>query len=103
MLRQSRIKRDKSAGLVPTETAKNEKLAKELLASLEELMDRPNGWIYGETPTALDTHLVVFIARMIDVGRPALIPEKIRMYGSWAMQTPEWVQMMGGKKTMVPK
>ena len=88
---------------MPSETAKNEKLAKELLASLEKLMDRTDGWIYGETPTALDTHLVVFIARMTDVGREGLIPEKVRSYGAWAMQTPEWVKMMDGRKTMVPK
>lgn len=79
---------------MPSETVKNERLAKELLASLEKLMDRTDGWIYGETPTALDTHLVVFIARMTDVGRQALIPEKVKKYGDWAMQRPEWVKMM---------
>lgn len=88
---------------MPSETARNEKLARELLATLEKLIDRPNGWIYGETPTALDTHLVVFIARMTDVGREELMPDKVKAYGAWAMQTPEWLKMMDGRKTMLPK
>ena len=88
---------------MPSETAKNERLAKQLLASLDKLIDRPGGWIYGKTPTALDTHLVVFIARMIDVGRQELIPEKVKMYGDWAMQTPEWIKMMDGRSTMMPR
>ncbi|KAI1614873.1 hypothetical protein EDD37DRAFT_404837 [Exophiala viscosa] len=96
------IKRDKTGGLVPSETAKNEKHARELLASLENCLGRPDQWIYGSQPTALDAHLVVFMARMSDVGRDQLIPEKLKQYGAWAMQSPEWIKMMDGRKTMIP-
>ena len=88
---------------MPTETAKNESRAKELLGSLEKKLDHPEGWLYGAEPTALDTHLVTFIARMTDVGRDALLPQKVKDYGAWAMQGQAWTTMMEGRKTMVPR
>lgn len=88
---------------MPTETAKNEALARKLLASLEGMLDSPNGWLYGTEPTALDAHLIVFIARMTDVGRDNLISQKLKDYGAWAMHGNEWTAMMGGRKTMAPK
>ena len=97
----TRVKRDKSGGLVPSVTAENQKNAKALLSDLEHKLPSPESWIYGENPTAIDAHLVVFIARMIDVGREQLIPEKLRDYTHWAMQKPEWVDMMGGRTTMI--
>lgn len=90
-------------GLVPSETTKMEGQARELLTSLDELVPNPpRRWIFGEKPTALDAHLVVFIARMTDVGRVNLITDKLREYGEWAMRGSEWTTMMNGKKTMVP-
>jgi len=86
---------------VPSVTAENQKNAKALLSDLEHKLPSPESWIYGENPTAIDAHLVVFIARMIDVGREQLIPEKLRDYTHWAMQKPEWVDMMGGRTTMI--
>lgn len=100
------VLRDKVSGLVPAETEKNVKKAGELMASLEMLVtekDQPTGWLFGDKPTALDAHLVVFIARMTDVGRSGLIPEKLRQYGQWAMQRPEWTKVRNGRSsTMVP-
>ncbi|KIV86884.1 hypothetical protein PV11_02466 [Exophiala sideris] len=95
------IKRDKTGGLVPAETVKNENHARELLATLENCLGQPDQWIYGSQPTALDAHLVVFMARMSDVGRDQLIPDKLKQYRAWAMQTPEWIKMMDGRKTMI--
>jgi hypothetical protein len=64
-----------------------------------------NPWLFNlQQPTALDAHLVVFIQRMCDVGREALIPESLRSYAEKATQTPEWTKVMEGRKsTMVPK
>ena len=84
-------------------TAENEQRAKTLLASLNDRLAGPETWVFGASPTALDAHLVVFIARMIDVGRDYLIPTRLQDYGAWAMQKPEWIEMMGGRKTMVSK
>ncbi len=82
-------------------TAENEQRAKTLLESLTTHLAEPQSWIFGPTPTALDAHLVVFIARLTDVGRDHLIPAKLKDYCAWAMQKPEWVAMMNGRKTMV--
>jgi glutathione S-transferase len=88
---------------VPSETERNVKKASELMASLERLVVKPNGWLFGEKPTALDAHLVVFIARMTDVGRESLIPDKLRQYAQWAMRGSEWTKMRDGRQsTMVP-
>ncbi|KAJ9608388.1 hypothetical protein H2200_007376 [Cladophialophora chaetospira] len=58
------VRRNKIGGLVPTEMAKNEQKAKDLLATVSALLpESPSQWIYGSKPTALDAHLVVFIAR----------------------------------------
>ena len=96
------MKRDKSGGLHPAVTADNEQKVKTLLGSLENHISKPESWLYGAKATALDAHLVVFIARLTDVGREHLIPRKLQDYGAWAMQKPEWIEMMGGRKTMVP-
>ena len=73
------------------------------MSSLATLLDQPTGWLFGDKPTALDAHLVVFIARMTDVGRSGLIPEKLRQYGQWAMQGTEWTKTRNGRSgTMVP-
>ena len=78
-----------------------EGLAREVMARIEPLVPEPsNRWLFGEKPTALDTHLVVFIARMRDVGRSGLIPERSSAWADWAMQGREWVGLMDGRKTM---
>lgn len=100
---RDRIKRDKSGGLVPAAIAENEKRVKTLLAALEKkLRASSESWLYGLKPTALDAHLVVLIARLTDVGREALIPTKLREYADCVMKKTEWVDMMGGRRTMVP-
>jgi glutathione S-transferase len=80
-----------------------EKNARDLLATFEGLLPGSTGqWMYGSEPTALDAHLVVFIARMTDVGRENLISERLREYARWAWAQDEWSKMMEGRKTMVP-
>lgn len=76
--------------------------AQDFLASVDRIVVEQNEWIFGDKPTALDAHLVVFIARMTDVGRENIIPDGLRRYGARAMQRPEWVSMMEGRKTMLP-
>lgn len=89
---------------MPAETARNEKAARQLMAKLESVMAGPNKWIYGDKPTALDAHLVPFIARMTDVGRGNLLPQALKEYGQWAMVGDKWVEVMDGRtSTMVSK
>jgi hypothetical protein len=66
--------------------------------------EEAGSWLFGlPHPTALDYHLAVFIARMLDVGRDDVIPEKVRKYGARVTQTTEWKAVMQGRKTMVKK
>jgi len=94
---------DKVEGLGKEEVEKNEKDAREILSDLEKIMSRaerhPESWVYGAGPTALDAHLVPFIARMI-VKRKELISDKLESYAKWAMEQTEWTEMMEGRKTM---
>jgi hypothetical protein len=52
---------------------------RKLLLELERLLDPSAGpWLYGATvPTALDAHLVTFIARMRDVGEKRADPSRL--------------------------
>ena len=80
-----------------------EQHAAKLLASIEQHLPHAEGWIFGGSEaTALDAHLAVFIARMIDVGRESLIPAKLQAYGAWVEKSVEWCQMMEGRRTMIP-
>jgi hypothetical protein len=66
--------------------------------------DTSESWLFDfPHPTALDVHLTVFIARMLDVGRDDLFSDKMRNYAARAMQTDEWKSVMQGRKTMIPR
>ncbi|KAJ9618017.1 hypothetical protein H2204_013247 [Knufia peltigerae] len=94
---------DKVKGLMPSEIAKNETKVRELLEALHDRVADPQRRIFGENPTALDARLVPFIARMTEIGREKLIPEKLQQYCKWAMNGDDWMKMMNGRKgTMIP-
>ena len=87
------------------------KRAHELMEKLEPLVtwppargDTSESWLFDfPHPTALDVHLIVFIARMLDVGRENIISGKMRNYATRAMQTDEWKSVMQGRKTTRPR
>ena len=51
-------------------------------------------------PTAFDAHLVVYVARMRDVGRGELIPGRVMEYLDRATEGVEWKEMMDGRRTV---
>jgi hypothetical protein len=64
--------------------------------------DASGFWLLGlPQPSALDAHLVVFIARMHDVGRKDIVPETLDRYADAAMAQDEWKHMMQGRKTVM--
>jgi hypothetical protein len=89
-------------GIVPAQVLKNKEKARKLLLELETLLVHAAGrWLYGATvPTALDAHLVTFIARLRDLGKEDLVPEVLIRYSDKAMETPEWRGVMNGRRTM---
>ena len=57
-------------------------------------------WLFGlERPTALDAQLVVMIRRLEEAGRQSVIPSELHKYAERAMQTPEWLEVMGGRSS----
>ena len=103
------LERDKIGGLKPgVPDAMNER-ARNLLSEFERIVpskqeqgSASGPWLFGlPSPSALDAHLVVFVARMRDVGRAGIIPDKVSEYADRAMARPEWQGVMEGRKTMV--
>ena len=109
--RSFRLERDKVGGLKPGIPEAMSQRASGLLEKFSSLVTWPpsrgkgsEAWLFDlPHPTALDVHLVVFIARMLDVGRHDIIPEKLKNYAERAMQTDEWESVMQGRKTMIAK
>lgn len=64
-------------------------------------------WILGtEDPTALDAHLVIFLARLQDLGKHKFIPAELRGYADMAMETPAFKAVfwdVPGGRTVPPK
>lgn len=59
-------------------------------------------WLLGlPHASALDAHLITFIARMRDVGRGEIVPEALGRYVDAAMEQDAWRDMMEERKTMV--
>ncbi len=60
-----------------------------------------SSWIFGTAePTALDTHTVPLIARLIDVGREEMLSIRVKDYALRAFETEEWKAIMEDRKTV---
>ena len=91
-------------GLEEDTVKTNEEKARVLMKEFEDILnDSQSGWCYGlPQPSALDAHLIVFIARMFDVKRAELIPERLKEYADKAMAGAEWQAVMQGRNTFGP-
>jgi glutathione S-transferase len=76
----------------------------QLLGDLDELLRASHsGWVLNTPhPTALDAHLIVFVARLRDGGRGELVPTRVVKYADGAMETSAWKDMMQGRQTIPP-
>lgn len=77
---------------------------RDLLHELGEvLQDSQTDWILNTThPTALDAHVIVFIARLKDAGRGELVPARFMNYADKHMDTATWRETMQGRSTIPP-
>lgn len=88
-------------GIQPHEITSNAVKAKTLVAKFERLLVSDKQWLFGlDNPTALDAHLVVFIARMKDVGREELIGARLLQYFDHAAESEVFRRLMDGRRTM---
>ena len=53
-------------------------------------------------PTALDAHVIVFVARLRDAGRGELVPARVIDYADKQMDTGAWKELMQGRGTVPP-
>ncbi|TVY87385.1 hypothetical protein LAWI1_G005630 [Lachnellula willkommii] len=93
---------EKVGGVLPAQVDAALKRTGLFLSHMEQLLVPLSGpWLFGLlVPTALDAHLVTFLARLRDLGRDELIPPSLRAYEDAAMETPEWRRVMNGRRTM---
>lgn len=101
MLTNHSVETTKVAALTSEAQHANEEYAAKLMAKLDTLLkESKTDYFFGfEKPSALDAHMVVFIARMLDVGRGDVLPASIREYGDKAMSGTVWKQVMDGRTT----
>ncbi|KAH8887055.1 hypothetical protein GQ53DRAFT_331629 [Thozetella sp. PMI_491] len=96
--------REKVGGLDEGVPARESKKAEVLMADLAKLLpgeDATGPWMFGlEHPSGLDAHLIVFITRLQDVGRGAIVPEALRAYAERARAAPAWESVMQGRQTV---
>ncbi|CAM1502021.1 Fc.00g040050.m01.CDS01 [Cosmosporella sp. VM-42] len=88
--------------LDPDNVARAEKLAREVLQELVEVLKEHNHgetWIFGHRPTILDAHATPLIARLMDVGRYDLLPDEAQDYARRVITTSEWKETIKGRST----
>jgi hypothetical protein len=86
------------------ERQKNETYVKQLMPKFEQLVrESRTGWLLGlEHPSAIDAHLIVFVARVLDVNREDLLPTLLVQWAKKAMEGKEWREVMQGRSTIPP-
>ncbi|KAL3471094.1 hypothetical protein BJX99DRAFT_238180 [Aspergillus californicus] len=72
------------------------------IVELRALYSRGGTWIFGGDigPTVLDTHVVAFIARLMDITLEDLVPPQLRAYAENIMGLPAWKEAMSGRPTV---
>ena len=69
----------------------------------EMLQVSETDWILNTThATALDAHVIVFVARLKDAGRGELVPARFMNFADKQMDTVAWKEMMQGRSTIPP-
>ncbi|KAH6706352.1 hypothetical protein BKA61DRAFT_558853 [Leptodontidium sp. MPI-SDFR-AT-0119] len=96
------VQNEKVGGVTEAEIEAQIGNAKAFLQKVAGLYEPNNGpWLWGRTsPTALDVHLAVFVARLHDVGRGVLVPEYLVLFRTHVMETKEWEDVYQGRSTM---
>ena len=96
-----RLESNKLDGLRPEIVEENIEKAKALMLRFDEMVqESKTTWFLSmPEPSALDAHLIVFIARMYDVKRHVLIPERLQQYANAAMSQSAWQELMDGRNT----
>jgi hypothetical protein len=79
-----------------------DKIAAILDKHKESVMSAPVTWIFGSAtgPTALDAHVIPFIARLLDADHEDIIPENVLKYAKRHLRDKPWLDLTEGKPTI---
>lgn len=86
-------------------------LTKKFLPKVQALMEKhndgtsKNAYIFGQQPTVLDAHVLVFLCRLYDLGKTDLIPDELLKWVEGFRQGEVWKKLMEnvpGGKTLPP-
>ncbi|KAF2171448.1 hypothetical protein M409DRAFT_18565 [Zasmidium cellare ATCC 36951] len=92
------LNKERIAALEPEYIAATVNKAEKWLAKIDKIVQSSRTtWLFGEEPTALDAHVVVFASTMEAeyVGRGRMTPEAVRASERRAMESREWVEFEG--------
>lgn len=100
-----RVRATRAPVLAKEVVAVEESKACSFLSQIETLLagseESGSPWIFGtEDPTALDAHVVPFVARLIDVGRHWMLQDRVRAFAEHAFDADAWKEVMQGRKTV---
>lgn len=96
---------DRKVGGLVDETVEAEiAKTKQLFSDYEKVLPSDSSqWAFdSERPTALDAHMIVFVARLLDKQRDNLISHGVLKYARSKMEESEWKETMEGRTTMPP-
>lgn len=59
-------------------------------------------WLFGSStgPTILDAHAAAYIARLLDAGNEALVPEELVAFAQKITGLPAWKDVSKGRSTI---
>lgn len=85
-------------------------LTKKFLPKVQALMEKnsattKNAYIFGEQPTVLDAHVLVFLCRLYDLRKTELIPDVLLEWVEGFRKGEVWQKLMEsvpGGKTLPP-
>lgn len=89
-------------GVTDSEIETQVEKSRNLLVKISDFYEPANGpWLWGQIgPTALDAQVAVFIARLHDVGRGELVPEKLAKLREHVIGMLDWQDLYQGRSTM---
>ena len=101
----SSVQSTRAPALDPPFVTAVEDQAAAFLAKLESILENANRtqspWIFGtDKPTALDAHLLPFLARLVDVGRERMLGDGLRAYAENVFNMEIWKLFMQGRRTV---
>lgn len=95
------VEENKIGSITPVRVEEELQRTRSILSTFNSRLSKGQGpWLFGDRPTALDAHVVIFLARLQDVGRANVIPPELETYLALAMETREWQAVMAGRRTM---